>query len=599
MNRSGELQPYLSRRSFELLSQGSSWSLATASHVLVIGLLVWALRNAFDWKILGLWATCLSAVILLQAQLASSAGRIRLPDSDAVERFLRLFTITAYGVGIGWAILGFFLFPAEQPELQLFLVFVMGGMSLAAVGNQHTYLRACYGSMSFAVPLLGARYLIEGIYIQGLLLFLYTLVILRLARMLSQFSQRTLILQFERDQLLEELTARAKELEAARAEADDANLAKSRFLAQASHDLRQPLHAIGLFVETIKDHPVDTKVATVIERVRQSLGILSKLFDSLLDVTLLDTGQIKYRPGQFALMQVFDQIAGDFAPIAEAGDVQLRFVHTSIGVQSDPVLLHRLLQNLVANAVRHAEGGRVVVGVRRRNQSADIWVLDNGRGIAAKDQQRIFSEFVRLAKPGKSTQARLAPPVGLGLGLSIVHRLAKMLNLSIELQSTEGQGSRFSATGLHITDARLQPTATTRPAPDPGGFLDGAQVLIIDDDPDTLEATGALLRKWGCSPIPHTQPPSLDDCDLPDVVLCDYELGHEETGIDVIGRLRSSRDEWLPAIVISGNSSANLKRLTEQAQIPLLHKPVRPAQLRSALLSVLSQNIRAGSDARQ
>ena len=584
MVQEAKLKSFLSRRSLAMLLAGSTWSITTFGHMFVAFLLASVLTREFGFLWPFIWAGVLCLLVIFQAIFSRIHVNTSEETLEEVRRVLIQFTISSYLVGISWATVGLLLFPIQYPELQLFLAFVMGGISLVAVGTLHVYLPACYGSMGFAVPALGIRYIIEGLYIEATLVVLYTFVLIRFANMLSKFSHGTSVLQYERDILLDQLESRASELEVARRLADEANLSKSRFLAQASHDLRQPLHAMGLFIETISDHKLDAKVARVVKRVRQSLGGLSKLFDTLLDVTLLDTGKTQPRPVDFETNEFFAQLARDYGPIALDNRVDIRFMQTHINLHADPILLRRMVQNLVSNAIRHSANGRVLVGLRPYGGRYAIDVVDNGTGIKAEDQKRIFDEFVRLRQERLPLISSTQP--GLGLGLSIVYRIATMLGLDILVASEIGKGSRFRISGLEPALGAGVPLMIEDAQPPPSeDLLASANILVIDDDPEILEATGALLSKWGCNIQLHQH--ASDLFQPADLILCDFELDDDTTGIDVV---RQCRKQWgqLPAVIISGNSSEQVKRLIQEEGLALLHKPVRPAQLRSALLQALT-----------
>lgn len=582
MNSGVGLLAYQKRRSLELILDGSNWTVATFGHLFVVGLLAWILSEHFGWRVPALWASGMALILAGQASYSAAypSRSVAASDDASVSQRLSIFTSSAVAVGLGWAAAGLLLFPADDAELQLFLVFVMGGMSLSAVGTQHVYLPSCYASMGFAVPLLGARYAIEGQFVEAILLVLYTAVLLRLARMLSRFSMRTIELQYERDALLIELTSHAEDLEHAREDAEFANHAKSRFLAQASHDLRQPLHAIGLFVETIARDRLEPKVAVVIDRVRDSLGALSSLFDSLLDITLLDSRQTRIAVESFHLRELFEQLSREFQPLAEESGVALRIQATSVLVRTDPVLLRRMLQNLLANAINYSQGASVLMGVRRQGGCVAIVVADTGPGISIADQRRIFEEFVRLpdARPGGG-----AP--GLGLGLSIVRRLSVILDLPVGLSSVAGRGSVFVVRGIaRAGSATISLMDTGKPqSADP---LQDCRVLVVDDDPEVLAATASLLQRWGCEVVAaETWPDEIGEIDL---IVSDDQLGDGSSGLDKLQRSLKTRSD-LRALLITGNSAIEVREAAALASIPLLQKPVRPVQLKSALLHLLAE----------
>lgn len=538
------------------------------------------------------WAAGLAGCILFQIRLLNGVFERPLSVETAGAVAFR-FTAAASVVALFWGLAGFVLVSAPDAVQLLFLSFVVGGMAMSVVATQHMALTACIVSIWVGVPPLALRYALSDLPFAlpsaGLLL-LYAIVLTNLALRLHRFNLRTFRLQLEQQGLLNELSEQAGALEAARGEAERANDAKSRFLAQASHDLRQPLHAISLFVESLPGARNAIERNDIMNRVRQSLDVLTKLFDSLLDVTLLDTGGIEVRRSVFRPSDLIAEVIRDFGLVAEACQVELRHVRSSVAVESDPVLVRRMLQNLVSNAIRHSEGGRVLMGCRSRNGSITIVVADTGPGIETQDQKRIFSEFERLETARMGTSAT----PGLGLGLSIVTRIAKELELNVRLISEAGHGSMFRVEDLPKADAsrveQLAQPAVVGPA------VSDAEVFILDDDAETLNATQLLLERWGY----HARS-SQDWRDLleasPDVVICDYEISPSKTGLDVLEELAGKKGAPVPAILISGHTSTALRKRAADCGIPLLHKPIRPVQLRSALLNALAdqENPRAAA----
>ncbi len=557
---------------------------AAVMHIAVVILLGIVLWPAVDQTWVIAWSVALSSFILFQGSLILRKGGKHLGVAEA-SRVQRQFEAAALAVGLSWGFAGVALFPESEPGRVFFLVFVMGGMAMSAVSQQHVSVRACLLSICPGIPPLAFRYMFSDLpfnWASGVLLLVYTAVLVNMALRLHRFSHRAFALQLEQERLLDRLEKQTQALDAARAEAEEANSAKSRFLAQASHDLRQPLHAISLFVESLPDAETQAEHEHIMTRVRQSLDVLTKLFDSLLDVTLLDTGGIEVRRTVFRPSDIIAEVEHDFSLVAEACHVRLRIVPSSLAVESDPVLVRRMLQNLISNAIRHSEGGRVLIGCRRRDGNLSIEVADTGSGIDERDQEQIFNEFTRL----DSTRMGTSATPGLGLGLSIVKRIAGELGLQVRLSSRPDKGSVFALDGFEVADAkrvqaRMPPRAVT-------GVANGASVFVLDDDPETLAATAILLKRWGCTVETSQEWRDLIDAD-PDVVICDYELTPEKTGLDVLKEL----DGTAPAIMISGHTSTDLRREAISMGIPLLHKPIRPAQLRSALLNALAASDKA------
>lgn len=368
------------------------------------------------------------------------------------------------------------------------------------------------------------------------------------------------------------------ELRARKDEAEHANMAKSRFLAAASHDLRQPMHALGLFIAELGQHRLEPQAHQLLDQIAASAGAMEALMDGLLDISKLDAGILKPSIRSFALRPLLERIAGLQQRIALEHGVTLRFRTIDCRVFSDPMLIERAIVNLVSNAIHHGDRGRVLVACRRRRDSVVIEVRDNGPGIAPEAQGIVFQEFVQLHNPGRARDQ------GLGLGLAIVRRLSDLLQLQLTLCSTPGRGATFAITlplahGGSTTEMQL-------PEDREPGDLHGMRVALIEDDPLALAAMESLLGSWGCRVHLGT---NLDDLlvampsdEAPQVIVSDYRLG-EDSGVDVVAALRSRFGAELPAALVSGDTAPEVLAHCQRAGLPLLHKPVRPARLRAFL----------------
>lgn len=372
----------------------------------------------------------------------------------------------------------------------------------------------------------------------------------------------------------------------ARAGAESANLAKSRFLAAASHDLRQPLHALGLFASALDERVKDPGNRELIGRINQSIAALESLFSEVLDVSRLDAGAVSANPQPVPLQPLFDRIANDLSSAAEEKNLALRFVPTARVVQSDPVLLERILRNLVANAIRYTESGGILVGVRRRSDCLALEVRDAGIGIAREHQARVFDEFYQVGNIERDRRQ------GLGLGLSIVKRLCDLLGHGITLASRPGHGTTFRI-GLEAAAALPHDEAAPM-APFVQASLHGAHIVVIDDERDVRDSMAALLRTWDCKafafPTAAVARDFLQFGSLrPSLIVVDYRLRAGTTGIEAANDLRDAFGSDIPVLIISGESSAEeLARIAESGY-PLLHKPVSPAKLRSLLQHLLAR----------
>jgi two-component system, sensor histidine kinase len=353
--------------------------------------------------------------------------------------------------------------------------------------------------------------------------------------------------------------------------------AKSRFLAAASHDLRQPLHALGLFIAQLRGHMKSAEGSRLVERVDAAVLAMNELFNALLDISKLDAGVLAPNIIEF--------------PVATAREKGLSFqlVGSSSWTRSDPILLERIVLNLVSNAVRYTPTGTVVVGCRRRGGRLDIEVWDSGPGIPEDQQRNIFGEFYRLA--GDNTHG------GLGLGLAIVDRLCNLLGHPIRLVSTVGKGSRFSVT-VPIAAARAQ-IAELPAQPVAVDVTRGKLVIVIDDDALVLHSMGGLLRNWGCHVVAAATPDEafvdLGPEDQPDLIICDYRLANGQSGIAAIADLRKVYGAAVPAFLISGDIAPERLREARESGHHLLHKPLGAMALRAMINRSLKSSSVAGA----
>ena len=294
--------------------------------------------------------------------------------------------------------------------------------------------------------------------------------------------------------LIQELRSQTLAAEQAREAAEEANVAKSRFLAAAGHDLRQPLHALGFFVDALQEQSLPPDGRVVVNNIRRSVDAMEDLFNSLLDVSRLDAGIVRPRIATIALAPLMERVRLEYDPVAPQKDLSLIVARNSLFVRSDPVLLERIMRNLVANAVRYTDRGRVILGARRDAHSVRIEVWDSGRGIPKDKHREIFQEFRQLDNPQRDRRK------GLGLGLAIVERLVKLLDHPLELRSQLGKGSVFAVTVPRGRREEFVP-----------GEADGqivvdrdvanSLILVVDDEPDVRDSMLALLGRWRCEVV--------------------------------------------------------------------------------------------------
>jgi Na+/proline symporter/signal transduction histidine kinase len=369
------------------------------------------------------------------------------------------------------------------------------------------------------------------------------------------------------------------ELAQAQMLAEEANLSKTRFFAAAGHDILQPLNAARLYCSSLVEKVAEGPVAEAVAHIESSLESVEAILGAVLDISRLDTGALKPSPSVFRLDGLIRQICNDFKPLADEKRLELRVVPSSLRVHTDRNLLRRLLQNLVSNGVKYTRSGRVLLGVRRRAGHAEIQVIDTGIGIAESDLASVFGEFTRLDDGVREAQ-------GLGLGLSIVDRIARVLRLEIQIQSRKGKGTRFSVI-VPLTEAEEEPARAMRPRLRDAGSLAGLSVLCIDNDVRIQNGLRALLETWGC----HAESVAGSAEFLarrgrlhlpPDIVIADYHLDGE-TGFEAIETVRRVCAAEVPVVLVTADRSSEVRTRAEAMDIPVLHKPVKPAMLRLAL----------------
>ncbi|MDM7463595.1 MAG: hybrid sensor histidine kinase/response regulator [Tepidimonas taiwanensis] len=382
------------------------------------------------------------------------------------------------------------------------------------------------------------------------------------------------------EQAMADLSHRNRELAVARAAAEEANRSKTRFLRAASHDLLQPLSAARLFLSALGSTDLTEDQADLTARLSNAFESVEELMHAVLDISRLDSQRIEFNRKPVDLSALFARLSAEYAPMAEAKGLRLRFAPTSVVVDSDPTFLRRIAQNLVSNAIKYTESGGVLVGARRRGARVWLEVRDSGIGIASADRNRIFDEFQRITPDGQ------AP--GMGLGLSIVRRACAKLGHPITLDSAPGRGTLFRIT------LPLAAAAETRPSATPPGrtALRGRVALVVENDAAMRRGYELMLNgRFGMvarlSGGTAEALATMGD-EPPDVIVADYHLENGDTGLVAIDALRAVAGAPVPALMVTAHRDAQLARACAAVGVPLLEKPVRPADLQAALERVLA-----------
>jgi signal transduction histidine kinase len=548
-----------------------SLAVATAFAILAI----WLLRNVLPHAFLAAWAVAFIAINALRFAIAKWFGRV---DPEAQSQW-SLVAIVSHALGGGtWGILGAgsIMLRPELPEYTLIFFFIFAIFATFQVANPTRYPPAYYTWVATAMgpTLLAALLQNSDIYrsvaaLGAIFVFTITLV----GRHSHKIMMDAVAKQMERTRLLESLIAQKDKL-------DEANRAKTRFLAAASHDLRQPMQAVVLLVESLQERVTSPENRRIVESIRTSVISMSALLNAILDVSKFDAGTVKVERSHFPVAQVLDRLRNSFTYPATQKYLGLRVRRCDAVVETDAILLYRILTNLCNNALQYTQEGGVLVGCRRRKDGLAIEVWDTGVGIPEDKYQEIFREFHQLANPQRDRGQ------GLGLGLAIVERTAQLLDHRIEVRSRVGKGSVFSIV-VPYGDPYLVSQRETAASAD---ALDGCTVLVIEDETEIRAAMVILLEGWRCKVLAASSGTEADalllrDDDAPDVILADYRLPGPENGIQIMRRLRR-RFPGTGGILITGDIGPEVLREAEEARYQILHKPLRPARLRALLGSM-------------
>lgn len=471
-----------------------------------------------------------------------------------------------------WGAMGWVGFVPGDPAMAAFTCIVLTGLACGAVPSLSAFPPAYAGTaLAMLLPVALRCVLAEGDVSRIYLFFVLCLIAVNL-----YYSRQTFRTLAETVRLRSENLALIGDLERQRDLAQAADRSKSRFLAAASHDLRQPVHAMSLFVEALSAMAQRGDVAaaaagTIAGRLRMVIGNFGGVLNGLLDISRLDAGVVRTDVQAVLLARLFDDLKVEFEATAEERGLAWQVVSSSAWVKTDPALLRRILGNLLSNAFRYTNRGRVLLGARRRRGNIEIVVIDTGPGIPGDQTDAVFDEFVQL--PG-------AEKHGLGLGLSIVRRMADLLGHPLRLRSVVGKGSAFSLL--------LPPAAAVAPVLEQSKAEAGTAlaIAVIDDEADALDGLVQLLETWGHRVWAGSSPGQLIaalDGAAPDLLITDYRLGGGMTAMEALTMLRGHLERDLPAIIVTGDTAPDRLREASESGHILLHKPVDPEALKEAI----------------
>lgn len=529
---------------------------------------------ALTWRLVG-WLGAVS--VLTALRLIFNRWYTRAPHGPEALR-MALPTYTALNIvpAILWgaliAVCGF----STSIWVTSVLLLAIGGMLAAGAATAASTPRVLKTSIVLSITPLTVHLLVSGdAGLRGVLVLLagYALAMAAATDRNHVALRRSISLRFENERLLAQLKEeKAREL-AARESAERANADKSRFVAAASHDVRQPLHAMGLFLESLRGTALPDESRTLVGSIELAHRSLVSLQEGLLEVSVLETGGVTPHPQPVAVSSLFAILENEAAPRAKEKGLELRFVGPEVNVETDPVLMLRVLRNLVSNALRYTERGRVLVTARRRGKALLLQVWDTGLGIPPDQLERVFDELHQVSNHERNREA------GLGLGLAIVRRLGRAMGFEVTVRSTLGRGSVFSLTVPLASDAHRLKVER------------GALVLLVDDDGLARTAVATLLEQWGYEVVAAQSAEEAAQClkelERVDAVVSDLWLGGA-SGLELLGTVQREQPTTR-RVLISGDLDPQTAQKAAAVGAVFLRKPVRPAALEAALVGTPSE----------
>lgn len=561
---------------------------STFGVLVAVGLVVLVFWHVVQTHLLLGWAACMAANQLWRIFLRYRFKQ-RVPDNQTLGQWATIWAIGSGISGALWGAASFLLFVPGSPVHQAFMMAIVISVTSAGLLLIGAHLQSLYAFILPAVAPLVLRNLIEGTTDN------LTLAFIALVSSIALFSfgrnyNRTLIEslrnRFKNEAMTQRLAAQNEELdrarkaaEAAKVQAEAANRARTQFFAAANHDLRQPLHAMGLLAGALAEKVKDPDVVALTNTISASMEALEELFNELLDMSKLDSGKITSSPTNFPIRQLFDKLRLEFEAEAATKGLVLRFFANGRYLFSDPGLVERVLRNLISNAIRYTASGGILVACRTRQGRPWLEVWDTGIGIPEDQQERIFDEFVQLENPERDRRK------GLGLGLSIVKRLCNLLGHELALVSRPGRGSVFRfqvAAGREIS----RPARREAVSPVNLGQLAGKTVVVVEDDAEIQTGMKSLLSGWGMNVSVYAKVSEVEAAAIamksaPDLIIADYRLPGGTTGLDAIDSIRERFGPDIPAILMTGSADPQLVSIAEEKGFHYLLKPVMPAKLRT------------------
>jgi len=528
-------------------------------------------------------------LVMLLTRSLSIFSFTRHFSSKTIKRFRYYLIVGSAFNGLVWGLGGLLLFSPTDLNYQLFMLIYLYGVIMGSTFSLSVFLPAYFAFAPLAlIPMIVQLFLIgDSVHLTMGLTSIMFLVIASLFNIkINRSFNDSLLMRYENNDLIEQLHAQ-------KIEADNANSAKSKFLAAASHDLRQPLYSLSLFTSVLDEMTDDPKVNKVVGQINASVDSLKSLFDALLDISQLDAGIMNVEKSHFNLQSIFNKLQNDFDPQAAEKGLVLNWSNGTYAVMSEPRLLEQILRNYLANALRYTQQGSISIECELNNNKIIIQVIDTGIGIATNEYEHIFSEFYQLSNSERDRKK------GLGLGLSIVQRSADLLGHRIGLKSKLGEGSNFSVTlDLAENNPEISQQSSLRinsqssfqvKQPQNNKVSDNSLlIVVVDDEKSIRDGLCQLLEIWeydvvaasnGQKAVEKLQQKNK----APDVIISDFRLRDNETGINVIDTIHQAYHADIPALIVTGDIEKNRLIEMNSRNFDVLYKPVPPLKLREFL----------------
>ena len=561
-----------------VLSQFKITGFANAAVVTVSALLF---LQEYPRELVLMWVGFAYACLIIRPFVFAQCQRRQAndPSSQSIQGAIIVFSVLS---GLIWGIAAqlFLHLPLNE---SFFIVVILCTVLIGGVMPAMSAYWPAY--VVFAVPTLlstSEQFFSLGFHTTGVLVLVYLVGMLAISFRLGKVITLSITADLENAILLKEVT-HLKEL------SEKANQDKSRFLASASHDLRQPLHAMGMFISVLGSIAVDARMKSIVSNISSTHNTLSDLLNALLEISRLDSGIVVPHQVDVVISDILAPVVTEYQPIAEEKGLIFkqnilfeRDQCVDIVVKTDPVLLGRVIRNLVDNAIKFTSVGSITFKVELRNDVALVSISDTGIGIPEDEQENIFDEYYQLNNPARNREQ------GIGLGLAAVKKMVALLGYNLQLQSSPNKGSTLSVS-IPLGDALLVEQSTDLVESE---VLMDYKVLIVDNEESIRQATALQLEQWGCqSYIAESLSAAIAKIDqyqmLPDCIICDYRLGELDNGLTVTAALEAHCGKSLPAILMTGDTAPELYKQAREQGLILLNKPIKAGQLRQAMLALL------------